>query len=301
MLTVKDIVNKRFTRDDFVFFWGHTARKERDMKRCLSQWYPAPMVANGIYYNCMEQYLMAAKARTFGDDATLAEIMTEHRQMAIKRLGRKVKNYDNKVWGEIRQEVSVQGNLYKFAQNPNLKEYLLSTGNKILVEASPKDNIWGIGLEESDPNAPIPSLWKGDNLLGFALMEVRARLRRIENRLEAIISAKDEDDPWPPKDFIEFCTGNKFTQLIEWTHEGSGLFEGIRSRILETEARYADKIMIDMRYGRGFPMIPMMFFEQLHAILDPVAAENDFEFIFSLSPDIEINPEDNQVYFTMFA
>lgn len=93
--------------------------------------------------------------------------------MAIKKLGRQVQGYDDAVWAKVRQQISVRGNYEKFSQNEDLKEYLLSTGDKILVEASPKDIIWGIGLDEVSPDAPKPGNWRGQNILGFALMEVR--------------------------------------------------------------------------------------------------------------------------------
>lgn len=91
----------------------------------------------------------------------------------MKKLGRKVRNYDDVTWKEKRFDVVVKGNIAKFSQNEKLQNFLLSTGDKILVEASPKDTVWGIGLDESSPEAIQPSKWKGDNLLGFALMEVR--------------------------------------------------------------------------------------------------------------------------------
>lgn len=301
MLTVKDIANKRYRRDDFVFFWGHENRNSDDMRCCLSQWYMAPMVIDGIYYNCMEQYLMAEKARTFDDEETLDNIMSEHNQMTIKKLGRQVRDYDDAIWSCDRQDFSVRGNLYKFAQNPKLKDFLLSTKDKILVEASPKDSIWGIGLNEEAPDATNPSKWKGQNLLGFALMEVRDRLRQIQKRLDAIIALKEDDDLWPPKDFIEFCNGHKFTQMIEWTHTSKGLFEGIKEAILGSDAVYSDKIFIDMQYGPNFGMMVFMFFEQLHAILDPVAKEYNFEFIFSLSPNVNMANKGREVILTLFA
>lgn len=93
--------------------------------------------------------------------------------MAMKKLGRKVRNYDDSIWKEKRYDVVVKGNIAKFSQNEKLRSFLLSTGSKILVEASPKDTIWGIGLEESSPDALSPRKWQGENLLGFALMEVR--------------------------------------------------------------------------------------------------------------------------------
>ncbi len=178
MMTVNDISGRRWKNEDFVFFWGHTDRKTGGSvgKNCLSQWYQAPMIVDGVYYHCMEQYLMAEKARTFGDGEIERKIIDEYSQMTIKKLGRQVGNYDDGVWSRIRQAVSVEGNLAKFSQNPSLRDYLLSTGDRILVEASPKDTIWGIGFDEFAPEAKCPDKWRGMNLLGFALMEVRSML-----------------------------------------------------------------------------------------------------------------------------
>lgn len=158
---------------DFVFFWGHTNRGEGLTKACLSQWFPCFFVVDGQYYNCTEQYMMAEKARIFGDEEIRQQILAEYSQMTMKKLGRKVRNYDDEIWKEKRFDVVVKGNIAKFSQNEKLVNYLLSTDDKILVEASPKDTVWGIGLDELSPEAIQPHKWKGENLLGFALMEVR--------------------------------------------------------------------------------------------------------------------------------
>lgn len=284
MMTVKDLLGRRCAKSDFVFFWGHADRKAGIGKQCLSQWYMAPMDIAGLHYNCMEQYLMAEKARTFGDVEAEAKIMAEYIQMAIKKLGRKVAGYDDDVWKAMRRHVSVRGNIYKFAQNPRLKDFLLSTGDKIIVEASPNDRIWGIGLDENSPDAAVPARWQGENLLGFALMEVRDHLRRINEKLNEIISRKDDGDPWPPKDFIEFCSGHHFTTMLQWECEGLP-FDSIIDAILTSDAAFADKIMIDIHYGPDYGMLVMMFFERLHQVLDPIASERGFDYIFSLSPD----------------
>lgn len=158
---------------DFVFFWGHADRGNGLTKVCLSQWFPCSFVVDGQYYNCTEQYMMAEKARIFGDDDIRQQILAEYNRMNIKKLGRKVSGYDDEVWKSIRFDVVVRGNVAKFSQNEKLMEFLVGTGNKVIVEASPKDDVWGIGLEETVPEASNPSKWKGTNLLGFALMEVR--------------------------------------------------------------------------------------------------------------------------------
>ena len=171
----EQLLNQRLTltRDDFVFFWGHEDREKGLTKVCLSQWYQCPFVIEGQYYNCAEQCMMAEKARIFGDDEIRQQILAEYSQMAMKKLGRKVRDYDDEIWKEKRFDVVVKGNIAKFSQNEKLLDFLLSTDDKILVEASPKDTVWGIGLDESSPEAIQPRKWIGENLLGFALMEVR--------------------------------------------------------------------------------------------------------------------------------
>lgn len=171
----EQLLNQRltWTRDDFVFFWGHEDRGKGLTKVCLSQWYQCPFVVEGQYYNCAEQYMMAEKARIFGDEEIRQQILAEYSQMAMKKLGRKVRDYDDEIWKEKRFDVVVKGNIAKFSQNEKLLDFLLSTDDKILVEASPKDTVWGIGLDESSPEAIQPRKWIGENLLGFALMEVR--------------------------------------------------------------------------------------------------------------------------------
>lgn len=94
----------------------------------------------------------------------------------IKALGRLVKDFDSDIWNDVAQDIVVKGNLHKFMQNPDLCQYLLGTERKVLVEASPYDTIWGIGMKESDAGIEDPYKWKGLNLLGFALMEVRDKL-----------------------------------------------------------------------------------------------------------------------------
>ena len=95
-----------------------------------------------------------------------------------KDLGRRVRGFDEEKWVATRFELVVRGNLAKFDQHANLREFLLGTGERVLVEASPVDRIWGIGLAADDERAEKPGLWRGLNLLGFALMEVRRALRR---------------------------------------------------------------------------------------------------------------------------
>jgi ribA/ribD-fused uncharacterized protein len=120
--------------------------------------------------------MMAEKARLFKDEETRAQILTAGSPKAAKELGRRVKRFDEQEWERVRFGLVVEGNLAKFSQNAGLGRFLLSTVDKVLVEASPVDRIWGIGMAADDEQSENPEGWRGLNLLGFALMEVRDRL-----------------------------------------------------------------------------------------------------------------------------
>ena len=161
-------------RFSYVFFWGGTpAPGGRIGKNCLSQWYPCEFEADGTRYHTAEQYMMAQKALLFGDRETCARIMAASHPKEYKALGRKVKSFSDDVWNAHKKDIVVRGNTAKFGQNEHLKAFLLATGNRVLVEASPYDRIWGIGMSADSPGIDNPRQWQGENLLGFALMEVR--------------------------------------------------------------------------------------------------------------------------------
>ena len=121
--------------------------------------------------------MMASKALMFKDMDIYQQIFQAKTPKEFKNLGKLVKNYDDTIWNLHKDRIVIEGNYAKFSQNPALKDFLLSTGDKILVEASPLDKIWGIGLEESDDRVLDPAQWQGENHLGFALMTVRDMLR----------------------------------------------------------------------------------------------------------------------------
>ncbi len=161
----------------YLFFWGHRQAQNGAIgKSCFSQWYPAPFAIDGVSYSSAEHYMMAAKARLFGDTAALAKVLAAPSPGAAKEAGRGVQGFDEARWCAHRWDIVVNANLAKFDQNPALGAFLRATGALVLVEASPVDAVWGIGLSADDPAAQDPASWKGLNLLGFALMQVRARL-----------------------------------------------------------------------------------------------------------------------------
>ena len=154
---------------DFLFFWGHQPDASGKVsKSCLSQFYAAEFRVDGVRYPTAEHWMMAAKARLFGDRMTERAILEAAHPKKAKSLGRQVSGFESSVWERHAVEIVIEGNLAKFQQNRDLREYLLSTGDRILVEASPDDKIWGIGLHESDRRAGDPTEWPGNNLLGFA-------------------------------------------------------------------------------------------------------------------------------------
>src|ERR1700742_4095410 len=154
----------------FLFFWGHTAKGRRIGRHVLSQWWPAAFSVGVRTYATAEHYMMAQKAELFGDEESLAAIVSTPSPGKAKSLGRSVRGFDEERWIAHRFDVAVRGNTAKFGQNPELAEWLLETGEAVLVEASPVDNIWGIGLAADDERARDPDSWPGLNLLGFALM-----------------------------------------------------------------------------------------------------------------------------------
>ena len=162
-------------RVKYLFFWGHTATKPNVVsKECLSQWYESEFRVDGIVYPSAEHFMMAEKARLFNDQGALERILAVGHPAEAKKIGRAVKDYQEAAWKQHRFDIVVRGNVAKFSQNAALKEFLCASGDRILVEASPLDPIWGIGLDQNDPRAENPAHWRGLNLLGFALMEVRA-------------------------------------------------------------------------------------------------------------------------------
>ena len=142
----------------------------------LSNWYPCRFTVEGVDFSSMEQYMMYKKAVYFGDKAVAAQILATDDVAEIKALGRLVANYSERYWNGIRQIVVFTGLLAKFTQNDDLKAQLSATKDSVLAECAVRDTIWGIGLSMKDPDRLDIDKWKGQNLLGYALMMVRERL-----------------------------------------------------------------------------------------------------------------------------
>ncbi|MGB9150539.1 MAG: NADAR family protein [Burkholderiales bacterium] len=157
----------------YLFFWGHQPGRNSITASCFSQWYGASFVVDDQLYPTAEHFMMAEKASLFGHHATKAQVMNAPNPGAAKALGRQVRGFDEAVWLRHRFSIVVRANEAKFAQNPELGQFLRQTGNRVLVEASPVDRVWGIGLAQDDEKVNNPNLWQGLNLLGFALMQVR--------------------------------------------------------------------------------------------------------------------------------
>lgn len=170
----------------WLFFWSHQGGPLPEPgPACLSQWYPAPFEIGGQHYGSTEHYMMAEKARTFGDAPARRRILTTAEPSEAKRLGREVAGFDSEIWAREREAIVVRGNLAKFRAG-TLRAYLRSTGDAVLVEASPEDALWGIGVDENDPRAQEPHRWPGLNRLGFILMRVRADIHAAERKASAI-------------------------------------------------------------------------------------------------------------------
>jgi ribA/ribD-fused uncharacterized protein len=166
-------------RVDYLHFWrNQPPGAPAAGPGCLSQWAPSPFEVDGRRFATAEHWMMWRKAVLFGDDEVAAQVLRAPTPFEAKQLGGRARGFDRRVWEAERFGIVVAGNVAKFAAHDDLRAYLLGTRGRVLVEASPKDRIWGIGLAEDDPRAADPATWRGLNLLGFALMQAREQLAR---------------------------------------------------------------------------------------------------------------------------
>ncbi|EKT4550826.1 NADAR family protein [Flavobacterium psychrophilum] len=180
----KLFTSNNFSELEYIFFWKPNPNIID--YSCFGQWRPSDFEVDIDKYSCTEQYMMAEKARLFEDKEIEKQIMQTSDPKEMKALGKKVKNFDQTVWDKVKYSIVLNGNYYKFSQNKEMRDFLISTGDKILVEASPLDAIWGIGLGEDNPKAHNPTTWRGKNLLGFALMELRDEMKILYNNYDKI-------------------------------------------------------------------------------------------------------------------
>ncbi|MFG3335716.1 NADAR family protein [Streptomyces tendae] len=165
-------------RIKYLCFWGHRPLPDGSIgPSCLSQWWPSPFTVDGVEYATAEHWMMAGKARLFADAEAERRVLAAAHPAGAKKAGRLVRGFDEAVWERERFRIVVEGSVHKFASDPALRAFLLGTGGRVLVEASPVDRVWGIGLAADDEAAQDPERWRGPNLLGFALMAARERLR----------------------------------------------------------------------------------------------------------------------------
>lgn len=157
------------TNQEFFFFW--------ETRSPFSQWHPVGFEIDGIKYRTAEHYMMWRKAMLFGDEETAEKILAVKHPRDVKALGREVKNFDSKVWADNCQQAVYDGNYAKFTQNKMMLQAMKDTKGVELVEASPYDKIWGIGLAANDPKALNRDTWEGENLLGVVLNALREKLR----------------------------------------------------------------------------------------------------------------------------
>jgi ribA/ribD-fused uncharacterized protein len=178
--TVDDVIElaRSGRRLKYVFFWGHRPQRDGSIGTgCLSQWWPSAFTVDDVRFSTAEHYMMWRKALLFGDEETARLIVAASHPRQAKMLGRRVRGFDEQTWVEHRWSIVTQASVAKFGQRPELRDFLVGTGERILVEASPTDRIWGIGLAATDERTADPARWQGLNLLGFALMAAREQLR----------------------------------------------------------------------------------------------------------------------------
>ena len=143
----------------------------------LSNWFSSPFDLDGMHFTSVEQYIMYRKCKIFGDEISAKAVLATEDTAAQQAIGRKAAGYIGSIWAGMRQMVVLRGLMAKFSQNEDLKQKLLDTGDAYLVECAGSDKIWACGIRLNDDKRFNAENWTGDNILGFALMEVREMLR----------------------------------------------------------------------------------------------------------------------------
>lgn len=170
-----DFKETNFTKgvngQDYVFFWAGP----------YSNWHFQPFTHDGTQYNCSEQYMMVMKARVFDDAESEKLIMESGSPGEQKAYGRKVKGFDSALWSEHCVDIMVPALVSKFTSTPRLQQLILSSGDATMVEASPYDQIWGVGLGVNDRRILDEAQWRGKNLLGICLMKARNEIKHANH------------------------------------------------------------------------------------------------------------------------
>jgi hypothetical protein len=184
------------TTNNFVFFWG--------AKDVFSNWHAASFHYKGNTFSNVEQFMMYGKAKLFGDEASAEELLKTSDPKKCKAIGRGVEGFKESIWNAKCEAIVSIGCREKFLQNPDLLEHLLSTEGRVIVEASPYDKIWGIGLKDDHPDATNPNRWRGENRLGNVIIQVRDSLicgyadqnlpERAQVAMESAMSALELDN-----------------------------------------------------------------------------------------------------------
>ncbi len=169
---IKDRLKISDQEVDAVFF-----HKPEEPHGYLSNWYPSPFDLDGVHFSSAEQYIMFQKCMIFGDEASAKAVLATDDPETQQAIGRNAKGYVGAVWAGQRQLVAVRGLLVKFNQNEDLKQKLLDTGDSYLVECAHSDTIWACGVRLNEDERFDAGKWRGQNILGFALMEVRSILQ----------------------------------------------------------------------------------------------------------------------------
>lgn len=249
MRSVEDLIRAEDAgrRLKYVWFWGHEPRRDgRIGASCLSQWWPAEFTVDDLVFPTAEHFMMHRKALLFGDGETAARILRARHPNEAKNLGREVRGYEDEVWAAHRFDIVVAGNLAKFGQHALLGRYLLGTSDRVLVEASPLDPIWGIGLAAGDERTTSPRTWLGANLLGFVLMAVREQLvgeSLIGGREKRDITIVEHDPTWAERFRAERSRIRKALgdNAIRIDHVGSTAVPGLAAKpVVDIQVSVAD-------------------------------------------------------------
>jgi ribA/ribD-fused uncharacterized protein len=172
---------------EFLFFTEMTATQNTAAAQMmLAQWYPSSFSVEGDEYLHAAHWMMVQKAKLFDDYESATSLLTLRDDREIRSRGRKIAGFDQRRWDDNKYSIVVLGNLHKFSQHQALRAYISGTHPLVLTEANPDDRVWGIGMRENAPGATNPHLWKGLNLLGFALMEVRDNLSGIVEAVSSV-------------------------------------------------------------------------------------------------------------------